>query len=65
VLLFELLLLRGVALLAGPLGAEETGCLGTGIRESWDGIGESRVRVWRVENMEMERDIELGGKKRH
>ena len=64
-LLFQLLLLRWVALLTGSLGAEDSGCLGTGIREPWDWIGESTVRVWRVvESLEMERN-EVGRKKRH
>ena len=64
-LLFWPLLLRGVALLTGFVGAEDLECLGTGVWESWDWIGESTVRVWRmVESLEMERN-EVGGKKRH
>ena len=52
-------------MLTGFVGAEDLECLGTGVWESWDWIGESTVRVWRmVESLEMERN-EVGGKKRH
>jgi hypothetical protein len=61
VLRFQLLLLRRVALFAGPLGAEDLQCLGTKTRESPGGIVQSGVRVRRVKR----ESGELGGKEGH
>ena len=58
---FQLLLLRRVALFAGPLGADDSQCLGTRIRESPGGIVESGVRVRGVKR----ESTELGGKEGH